>query len=254
MLDEWKLSWQIVFAIWLGLMCLFTLIQQAAVQEVEIGQEDDQRTTAEKLKEIKEFLVGFLKQPVHALLALDYMLEVSVIYNNPLWIAYFFRRVGFGSISPLIAMAFSIMTVPGLFGMEFLITHDCIKARYITVILLFLNALTYIAMVVVDLIPENSTLFLILFGLSGFFLGGPFSRTGASESTEVVRDNSRHKYIFLNFENALKNAFNTICLLVIGVTMEHIDVKFFLYIDLIVVVGAFGVHLARRVLEWREEA
>ena len=70
----------------------------------------------------------------------------------------------------------------------------------------------------------------------------------------MVRDNSRHKYLFINFENALKNAFNAICMLAIGVTMEHIDVRFFLYIDLVVAVGAFGVHLARRVLEGREEA
>ena len=171
------------------------------------------------------------------------------MYNNILWIAYFFRRVGFGSISPLIAMAFVIMQVPSSFGMEFLIDRHCIKARYITTIFLFFNALAYVAMIAVDLIPENSTLFLVFFGLAGLFLGGPVSRVAASESTEVVKDNSRHKYLFINFESAVKNAFNALCMLLIGVLMEHVDVRYFLYIQLIVSAIAFVVHLARRVLE-----
>ena len=145
------------------------------------------------------------------------------------------------------------MQIPGLFGMEFLIDRDCIQARYITVILLFLNALCYVAVITVDLIPENSTLFLILFGLAGLFLGGPVSRTAASESTEVVKDNSRQKYLFLNFENAVKNIFNAFCMLAIGVMMEHIDVRCFLYVQLAVSVVSLGVHSARRVLESREE-
>ena len=56
-------------------------------------------------------------------------------------------------------------------------------------------------MVLMNLNPENATLFLMMFGLAGLFQGGPVSRTAASESTEVVKDNSRHKYLFINFES-----------------------------------------------------
>ena len=249
-----SLDWKTVFAMWLGLVIVVSLIQHATVAEVYTEeQEAEERTVSEKLKEIREFLGSFLRKPIHTLLALDYVLSVSMLYNNILWIAYFFQRVGFGSVSPLIAMVFSIMQIPGLFGMEFLIDRDCIQARYITVILLFLNALCYVAVITVDLIPENSTLFLILFGLAGLFLGGPVSRTAASESTEVVKDNSRQKYLFLNFENAVKNIFNAFCMLAIGVMMEHIDVRCFLYVQLAVSVVSLGVHSARRVLESREE-
>ena len=93
------------------------MLQQIVVAEVYTEQEEDGQTAIEKLKEIKEFLVVFLKKPVHALVAIDYTLEVSLLYNNALWIAYFFRRVGFGSVSPLIAMAFTIAQVLSLFGM-----------------------------------------------------------------------------------------------------------------------------------------
>ena len=117
LLDELKLSWEAVFAIWIGLLVLFTVIQQVTVEEVYTEQEDDRRTVGEKLKEIRDFLGEFLQKPVHALLTVDYMLQVSIIYNNILWIAYFFRRVGFGSVSPLIAMAFTIAQVLSLFGM-----------------------------------------------------------------------------------------------------------------------------------------
>ena len=113
-------------------------------------------------------------------MAVDYTLEASIAYNNGLWVTYFFEKLGFGSISPIITMLFLLMQVPGLFGMEFLITKEFIKARYITTVLLLLNAILYVWMIAVDLVPENSTFFLISFGLSGLFLGGPFSRTAAS--------------------------------------------------------------------------
>ena len=109
MLDEWRLSWQTVFAIWIGLMCANLILQQMAVGEVYTEQEEDSRTVIEKLKEIKEFLASFLKKPTHALLALDYTLEASIVYNNALWVTYFFHKLDFGSISPLIAMGFLIM-------------------------------------------------------------------------------------------------------------------------------------------------
>ena len=169
-----------MFAIWIGIMCLVVILQQVLVEEVYTEQEEDERTVIEKLKEIKDFLGVFLKKPVHALLAVDYTLEASIAYNNGLWVTYFFEKLGFGSISPIITMLFLLMQVPGLFGMEFLITKEFIKARYITTVLLLLNAILYVWMIAVDLVPENSTFFLISFGLSGLFLGGPFSRTAAS--------------------------------------------------------------------------
>ena len=75
MLDDLTLNWRTVFAMWLGLVILMSVIQHATVAEVHMEEEEAEgRPVAEKLNEIREFLGNFLQKPTHTLLAFDHAL------------------------------------------------------------------------------------------------------------------------------------------------------------------------------------
>ena len=91
---------------------------------------------------------------------------------------------------------YPLMQIFGSIAHEKFIHLNIISIPSLTTLQLLMNFGIYIFACFLD---EKSSIYLLLIGISGFLVGGPYCRTAGSEATELVDGDARKKYLFVNF-------------------------------------------------------
>ena len=180
------------------------------------------------------------------------MFQEELSFKISLWFPYFFAKIGRTSLGFFVTIMYPLMQIFGSLAHEKFILLNVVSIPTLTTIQLMINFTIYFFACFLD---EKSSLYLVLIGLSGFLVGGPYCRTAGSEATELVDGDARKKYLLVNFMKMARELLSGLSMLLIGFCIEiskklgNLDLKSFIYILMLNTLIMCFLHILRRISE-----
>ena len=211
---------------WYAALSVFSLVKllAAILARITVAEEylpDGRREFCDYATSMASIIkVYYKRRTSNSLNLLEYLFLSNQMLLLLYWPAYYFNQLGYGYASSTIVSVFPFCAALGILLCQPLFERLPAHSGVIAPILVGLSCLSFMGMLLLGKDGAEIPIYMVLLGLGAMFWVAPFQRSYSVELAGRTED-SREKYLVINFMLIVREVLTGISLAVVGILMEQ---------------------------------